>query len=220
MSRPASATASKIPVTGTVAATLMLAGVSTASAQFVYSGSVNTDLMYSGAAEVSFDFNGGGDDLKFELIPSSSGVPDTAYKPYVTALGSTNVVQKASFITGLAEGAPIGSAQSFAANGGYYSGTAGPATFVGFSLTDGSTTQYGWVRTEFMPRSGEDVTVVGLNIVDWAYRTDGQEILAGQISATAIPEPASAATMAAAAALLAGSVGMWRRRQSRAKAAA
>ncbi len=75
----------------------------------------------------------------------------------------------------------------------------------GFSLTDGSTV-YGWISVTHDQGFGTGTGTVNA----WAYENTGESIQVGQI-----PEPATTASVTAAAALLAGSAAVWKRRRQK-----
>ncbi|MES2693893.1 MAG: hypothetical protein V4773_10505 [Verrucomicrobiota bacterium] len=185
------------------------AGGTTASAQIVYSGVQNVSTTGLGGPVVGFDVNGGGNDFNFQI--ANSGGP---IKPVVsTANSAVGLATAGSFVVvNFGGGQEIGPAvpEWSAGTFNWFNQATDGSQFFGFSFVDGtSPTLYGWARMNF------DSVTTTATVVDWAYNSNG-----GSITTGAIPEPATNAAIGGAAALLAGSVAAWRRRQKQRTAVA
>jgi len=145
-------------------------------------------------------------------------VQNSTSKPSVGTLSTTDLaisVYPEGYGTGLNDytaGESIKSTGTFSATpDAGYQFTQG---YAGFTINPNATAQplYGWAQFEYNSTSGV------ATLVDWAYNTTpGADIAAGEMSA--VPEPADTAVIMGAAALLAGSVAIWRKREGASVAA-
>ena len=103
----------------------------------------------------------------------------------------------------------VGSIPTF--QGTSYDGStsgSGTTPFIGFELNVNQTPLYGWADLTYAGGNAQTAT-----LVDWAYQSNGSDILTGDTGMSAVPEPADTALFMGAAALLAGSATLWHKRQ-------
>jgi hypothetical protein len=177
------------------------------SAAVIYN---NTPLSFTGGnnsyTSTGFSLDGGTDDFSAALFTGKDA------SPYFTQPSTFSItpVNGNQVTTGeLTFGDPINGTSSFGA-GPFSVPIDGANHFVGFVLNPGGAPLYGWLSVMHIGGNGDGNGKVN----SWAYDDSGAGITAGQT--TAIPEPASAAAVAA---LLAGSAAVWKRRRQKFEAA-
>jgi hypothetical protein len=193
-----------------LAAGAALISARSASAQFV---SGDASLTLTSGMTGGFDVNNDGtNDFTITVGTSNST------KPQISTAGSaTDISLGAGTTYPYSYGDTINSSSGTGvfATSTNLSQTSG--NYVGFTLNaaPGSGSElYGWAQINYS--YDDNVATVG----DYAYNeTPGQGILAGEEMAP-VPEPADTALIFGAAALLAGSLAIWRKREQAAQAAA
>lgn len=175
----------------------LAAGLAFSSAGALSAAIVHNDTPVNGSHTFAVD---PGDDFQFQVNPGIAPNPWKFPSGFGSSISLTPINGALLTSSALAFGAEVGESSSFTSNtaSDYIGGT----HYYGFSLT-GGTTLYGWMSLTHNYGTGNGTGSVNA----WAYDTTGAAIMVGQT--TAIPEPSSAAV---AAALIAGSAAMLRRR--------
>jgi hypothetical protein len=179
----------------------LAAGLAVTSAGSLSAAVIHNNTPINGSQNFAVD---AGDDFTFSVYPGMIGMWDPATKMFMPGSPSSvslDPINGAQISTSaLSFGAQVDGSASFTEAGVAVTGT----QYYGFSLP-GSTTLYGWLNVTHVSGDGWGSGTVN----EWAYDTTGAAIAVGQTTA-AVPEPASAAALAA---LVAGSAAMLRRRQ-------
>jgi hypothetical protein len=214
------------------ATTLIASAASTHAAILHYDANISvsntaTNTLYlnvnEGVAATTANAGLGTDELSF-TVGSIPGAGTSNIKPVVTVAGAPGVL-----VSGTAYASPVAYTQAtkYAAGDGiatpsvnsadlasFFVNTwpvnSGPG-YLGFSFQPADTTLYGWAQLDLTEDTRDpaifDDTIFTLKLLDFAYDDSGATLNAG-----AIPEPSSAAMLAAA---LAGSATLFRRRQAK-----